>query len=204
MENYSLKQLSELTASSAPVPGGGGISGTVSSLSASLSMMVTNLTIGKAKYLEYTDELETLKQELNEIRISLLNSLNKDAKAFEPLAKAYSMDKNTTGYTETLEECLRKAANSPFEILKETCKIIDIDERLAVIGSKISVSDAATSVMLASGALYGSYINILVNTRLMKDKEYADKLNKEAKAYLDEYSKKAIIIFDDITRRLNG
>jgi len=204
MENYSLKQLSELTASKEPVPGGGGISGVTASLASSLSMMVTNLTIGKQKYAQYQDELEDLKSELNSIRLSLLNSLNKDAKAFEPLAKAYSMDKNTPNYYETLEECLRNAANSPFEILKETCKIIDIDERLAIIGSKISVSDAATSVMIASGSLYGSYVNILVNTRLMNDKEYAKKLNDEAFAYLEKYSKKALVVYDDICRRLQN
>ncbi|MBR4421693.1 MAG: cyclodeaminase/cyclohydrolase family protein, partial [Erysipelotrichaceae bacterium] len=103
---------------------------------------------------------------------------------------------------ETLEQCLRNAADSPLLILKYAVRIIDLDERLAVIGSKISVSDAATSVMLAQGVLYGAYVNILVNTSLMKDREYAEKCNDEAIRLVDEYSVKALNIYDDICKRL--
>ena len=91
---------------------------------------------------------------------------------------------------------------SPYLILKYATRIIELDERLAVIGSKIAVSDAATSVMLAHGVLYGAYVNILVNTSLMKDREYADKLNDEAVKLLDEYSVLALNIYDDICKRL--
>ena len=93
--------------------------------------------------------------------------------------------------------------SAPYLILKYAARIIDLDERLSLIGSKISVSDAATSVMLANGVLYGAYINIIVNTSLMKDKGYASRLENEAKELLDEYSHKAIQIFNDIKERLN-
>lgn len=202
MENTTLKQFSEMAASKEPVPGGGGVSAAAASLAASLGEMVTNLTFGKKKYLEYTIELEQLRKELDILRSNLLECINKDAQAFEPLAAAYSMDRNSEGYEEKLEECLKKAAEPPLLILKYCTRIIDIDERLAVIGSKLSVSDAATSVMLAHGAMYGGYMNVLVNTRLMKDKEYAQDLNDEAVKLLDEYSVKALNVFDDICKRL--
>lgn len=204
MENNTLKTFSELAASKDPIPGGGGVSAYVGSLASSLGEMVTNLTIGKKKYLEYTNELEDIKKELDILRINLLDCINKDAEAFKPLAEAYSMPKDSEGYEERMEECLKQAANPPLLILKYCTRIVDLDERLAIIGSKLSVSDAATSVMLAHGAMYGAYINVLVNTRLMKDKEYADNLTKEAVDLLDEYSVKALNIFDDICRRLTN
>lgn len=204
MENNTLKTFSELAASKDPIPGGGGVSAYVGTLASSLGEMVTNLTIGKKKYLEYTNELEDIKKELDILRINLLDCINKDAEAFKPLAEAYSMPKDSEGYEERMEECLKQAANPPLLILKYCTRIVDLDERLAIIGSKLSVSDAATSVMLAHGAMYGAYINVLVNTRLMKDKEYADNLTKEAVDLLDEYSVKALNIFDDICRRLTN
>ena len=204
MENNTLKTFSELAASKDPIPGGGGVSAYVGTLASSLGEMVTNLTIGKKKYLEYTQELEDIKKELDILRINLLDCINKDAEAFKPLAEAYSMPKDSEGYEERMEECLKQAANPPLLILKYCTRIVDLDERLAIIGSKLSVSDAATSVMLAHGAMYGAYINVLVNTRLMKDKEYADNLTKEAVDLLDEYSVKALNIFDDICRRLTN
>ena len=204
MENNTLKTFSELAASKDPIPGGGGVSAYVGTLASSLGEMVTNLTIGKKKYLEYTNELEDIKKELDILRVNLLDCINKDAEAFKPLAEAYSMPKDSEGYEERMEECLKQAANPPLLILKYCTRIVDLDERLAIIGSKLSVSDAATSVMLAHGAMYGAYINVLVNTRLMKDKEYADNLTKEAVDLLDEYSVKALNIFDDICRRLTN
>ena len=202
MINKTLKEFSELAASKDPTPGGGGVSALVGSLAASLGQMVTNLTYGKAKYIQYTAEIVDIRKELDILRTNLLECINNDAKAFEPLAKAYKMDKSDPNYEATMEQCLRNAADVPFIILKYCARIIDLNERLAVIGSKISVSDAGTSVMLAHGAMYGAYINVLVNTRLMKDRTYADDFTKKAANILDEYSVRALNCYDDVCKRL--
>lgn len=204
MLEKTLKEFSEVTASKSPTPGGGGVSANCAALASALGQMVTNLTIGKEKYIQYTVELTDIRKELDLLRNNLLECIEKDAEAFEPLSVVYKMDRNDPTYQTKMEECLKNAAMPPFMILKYCTRIIELDERLAVIGSKISVSDAATSVMLAHGAMYGAYINVLVNTRLMKDREYADKLDKEAVSLLDEYSVKALNIFDDVCKRLTN
>ena len=204
MRNKTLEEFTQLTASNAPVPGGGGVSGFVGSLAASLSEMVTSLTTGKKKYAEYEQEIQTIMNKCECLRTKLLNSINKDAEAFYPLSKAYAISKDEPGRDEKLEECLKMAASSPKEILDLTSKVIEQNERLAIIGSKLAVSDAATSAMLAHGALYGAYVNIIVNTRLMKDKEYANKLEKESKNILDEYSSRAIKCYENIIERLQN
>ena len=202
MENLTLKQFSEAVSSKDPTPGGGGVSAAVGALAASLGEMVTNLTFGKKKYLEYTFELTDIRKELEILRINMLGCINKDAQAFEPLAKVYALPKDSEGYEEKMEECLRKAVEPPFLILKYAARIIELDERLGQIGSKLAVSDAATSVMLAHGVLYAAYVNVLVNTRLMKDRDQADYLNEESVKILDEYSVMALNIYDDICKRL--
>ena len=202
MENLTLKQFSEAVSSKDPTPGGGCVSAAVGALAASLGEMVTNLTFGKKKYLEYTFELTDIRKELEILRINLLGCINKDAQAFEPLAKVYALPKDSEGYEEKMEECLRKAAEPPFLILKYAARIIELDERLGQIGSKLAVSDAATSVMLAHGVLYAAYVNVLVNTRLMKDRDQANYLNEESVKILDEYSVMALNIYDDICKRL--
>ena len=204
MQNKTLDEFSKLTASKEPVPGGGGVCANVGALAAALGQMVTNLTIGKEKYIQYTTELNDIKKELEILRINLLDCINKDAQSFEPLAVAYKMDKNDPNYESVMEESLKVAASSPLLILKYCTRIVDLDERLAVIGSKISVSDAATSVMLAHGVMYGAYVNVLVNTRLMKNEENVKVFNDEAVKLLDEYSVKALNIFDDICKRLTN
>ena len=56
--------------------------------------------------------------------------------------------------------------------------------------------------MLAHGVLYAAYVNVLVNTRLMKDHDQANYLNEESVKILDEYSVMALNIYDDICKRL--
>ena len=202
MLEKSLREFTELAASKAPVPGGGGVSALAGALAASLSEMVTNLTTGKRKYLQYESEIRDIMKETEILRINLLDCINKDAEAFAPLAEAYGMDKEAEGYTEKMEECLKEAAKPPYLILKYCCRIIELDERLAVIGSRLAVSDAGTSVMLAHGALHGAAINVYVNTRLMQDHDYAAKLNKEVSTLLDEYAVRALNCYDDVCERL--
>lgn len=204
MENKTLKEFSELTFSKDPIPGGGGVSASVASLAASLAGMVTSLTTGKKKYAEYEEEIQEIMKKADDLRIELLDCINYDAECFKPLAQAYSLDKNSEGYQEKMEECLRLAASSPCKIFDLCTKVIELDERLAIIGSKLAVSDAATSVMLAHGAMYGAYINIVVNTRLMKDKEYANELDSKYFLALGEYSRRAYKCFDEIFKRLTN
>ena len=202
MYHDSLENFSIASASKDPVPGGGGVSGAVGALAASLAQMVTNLTIGKKYYASYENELKEIKEKSERLRCELLESINEDAKAFKPLADIYSLDRSTPDYDTLMEEALRNAALSPYNIMTLCRDVIELDERLAVIGSKIAVSDAATSVMLAHGALYGAFINVRVNTRLMKDKEYAAKMEEDARAMLNEYSERALSCYKAVEKRL--
>ena len=203
MKNWTLEEFASQSASKEPVPGGGGVSAACGALAASLGEMVTRLTIGKKKFLEYTEELTDIRKELSILREELLDAIEKDAEAFRPLSTVYSLPKDSEGYEEKMESCLKAAAASPFEILKKTCRVIELDERLAPISSKLAISDAATSVMLAEGVLYGAHINVLVNTRLMKDRDYAEKLQKEADDLLQEYAERALKVYRYVERRLH-
>ena len=204
MLDKSLKEFTQLASSKAPVPGGGGVSGLVGSLAASLAEMVTNLMAGKKKYQEYEAEIQDIMQETEQLKVLLLESINKDAEAFAPLAQAYGMNKEAEGYQERMENCLKEAARPPYMIMKYCCRIIELDERLADIGSKLAVSDAATSVMLAHGAMYGGAVNVFVNTRLMKDREYADKIDEEVNGLLSEYGPRALNCYQKVWERLKG
>lgn len=74
-----------------PTPGGGGASAAVGAFAAALGMMVTNLTVGKKKYADVEEEIIGIRSQLEELKERLIFLTDKDAEAFEPLAKAYSL-----------------------------------------------------------------------------------------------------------------
>ena len=203
MYRKSVEEFTVIAAAKDPVPGGGGVSALCGALAASLAQMVTNLTLGKKKYAAYEEENAQLKERAEKLRISLLKGINEDAEAFLPLAEAYALPKDTEGYQERMEACLLQAASAPFAILKNCCEVIELDERLAETGSRLAVSDAATSAALAEGAMRGAYINVLVNTRLMKDRERAAEIEAEAERMLKEYSTRAQNCYAGIKERLS-
>ncbi len=191
-----------LLASRAAVPGGGGASALVASLGAALGSMVSNLTIGKKKYARYEDELNTLLIELDELRIKCQSLMDEDAKAFEPLSKAYSIPKDDPNRTEEMERCLRLAAEPPMKILRLACRGILIHQRLEEIGSVLAISDVGTGVVMLWAALYGAAMNVRVNTKLMTDRVYAEELNSEVDALMAEHWKIADMVYEKVWERL--
>ena len=202
MLSKNLNEFTEVLSSKEAVPGGGGASALVGALAASLGSMVGSLTLNKKKYAEVQDEIKDLMEQSEILRQKLLNGINEDALAFEPLSKAYGIDKKDPNRDAILEECLKKAADAPFQILLNVCSVIDLLERYGKIGSKLAISDAATGAIFAYGSLKGAAINVKVNTKLMKDKEYADGLNKKVDQIVEEYGSKALKVYDDIYKEM--
>lgn len=62
----------DVLSSSAPVPGGGGASAAVGAFASALGMMVTNLTIGKKKYIDVEAEMEDVRSRLESLRQELV------------------------------------------------------------------------------------------------------------------------------------
>ena len=171
-----LKELS----SSAPTPGGGGASALIGAISCSLCSMVANLTTGKKKYAQYQDRIEEYIRILEEKNIVLQADIQKDADAFAPLAAAYSLDKNTEGYAEIMEKATLDAAVAPLEITRDIYSLVPIIEDMAVMGSRLAISDVAVAATAARAALEGAVMNIFINTKSLRDREKAEIMNAEA------------------------
>ena len=172
-----LEQLS----SSAPIPGGGGASAAVGAFASALGLMVTNLTVGKKKYADVEEEILEIREKLEQKKQDLVRMVDEDAEAFEPLAKAYRMPKETeeeqAEKEKVMETALKNAAEAPLCIMKT---IVDTMEMIRVLwekGSRLAVSDAGVAILFAQAALEGASLNIFINTKMMKDQEEAERLN---------------------------
>lgn len=204
LRDKSVKEFTELIASTAPAPGGGGASAAVAAVGIALGDMVGEFTVGKKKYAEVEEDIKALVKRAQEIRVRLLELIDEDDENFTPLAKAYGIPQDAPGRDEELERCLRLAAKAPMEIFELCCEIITIQNEFAHKGSKLMLSDAATGVQLARGAMYGAAANVKVNTALMRDREYAEELNSEIDLTLDEYSRLADEVFHFVYDKLGN
>lgn len=185
LEKPATQFLSELS-SNAPVPGGGGASAAVGAFAAALGMMVTNLTIGKKKYADYEEEVKAVRDRLEGLRDQLIDLVDGDAVAFEPLSKAYSIPKDDPERDTIMENALYEASIVPMSIMETVLAAAKELEVLVEKGSKLAVSDVGVGILFAQAAIEGASLNVYINTKSMKDRDRAAALDAKADAIIAE------------------
>lgn len=185
LEKPATQFLAELS-SNAPVPGGGGASAAVGAFAAALGMMVTNLTIGKKKYADYEEEVKAVRDRLEGLRDQLVDLVDGDAVAFEPLSKAYSIPKDDPERDTIMENALYEASVVPMTIMETILAAAKELEVLVEKGSKLAVSDVGVGILFAQAAIEGASLNVYINTKSMKDRERAAALDAKADAIIAE------------------
>ncbi|HWQ97537.1 MAG TPA: cyclodeaminase/cyclohydrolase family protein [Clostridia bacterium] len=194
--------------SKAPVPGGGGASALVGALSASLTHMVGSLTVGKPKYAAVEVEMFELLKQTEALVNRFLALMDEDAEAFEPLAQAYRLPKETEEEKASkairMEAALKSAVQPPLAIM-ETCEqALPLIAFCAEKGSVVAVSDAGVAASLCRAALEGASLNVFINTQGMQDKAYAEMLNIRAHELLSRAGTRAEEIFRAVYKKLDA
>lgn len=205
LEKRTTEFLAELSSAS-PVPGGGGASAAVGAFASALGMMVANLTIGKKKYAEYEEEILAARSELARLQDELVRLTDEDAKAFEPLSRAYGLPKDTEEQRaekeRVMEQALYEASLAPLQIMETIAKAADILDVLEKKGSRLAVSDVGVGILFAQAALEGASLNIFINTKMMKNRERAEELNARAEALIDGGRRKKEAIYGAVLEKI--
>jgi len=207
MEN-TCKEFIQLLASKEATPGGGGASALVGCIGIALGNMVGSLTVGKKKYISVQADILKLKEQADKLQLELLALVEEDAKAFSPLAKAYGLPANTEEEKQekaiVMEKALHNACAVPFKIMEKCCVAINIIHGFADKGSKIAISDAGCGVICCKAALKAASLNVFINTKLMKNKEYAQKINLQVENMLNTYIPEADKIYTQVENQVKN
>lgn len=196
--DHTVTSFTEVLASSAPVPGGGGASALAGAVGIALGDMVGELTTGKKKYADVEEEIRRLMGRAQRLRVRFLELVDGDAEAFAPLAKAYGIPKDDPDRPRIMEEALRTACGAPMEIMRACGEAIDIILEFAKKGSRLAVSDAGCGAVLCRAAMQAASLNVFINTKMMKDREAARALEEEADALLEKYCALADAVYAEV------
>ena len=199
---YNIDEYIKELGSKAPVPGGGGASAVAGALSAALSSMVCNLTVGKKSYISVEDDVKKILENMNKHMESFIKLSDKDAEVFYPLSQAYSFkpqnDEEKKMHEENMEKLLFDAAMVPLDIMKEAYSMLVAVDFLAKKGSKLAVSDAGVAVSMLRSAVCGAMMNVVINVKYMKDRIKAQNILDEASELLENTMNKADIIYREV------
>ncbi|MBV1757833.1 MAG: cyclodeaminase/cyclohydrolase family protein [Dethiosulfatibacter sp.] len=183
MKNLTLDQFTINTASDSPVPGGGSIAAVCGALSASLTSMVANLTVGKKKYADVENEMIDIAQKSESIRQKMLDYIEEDCDAFNEVMDAFKLPKETeeekSKRTNAIQDGLKKAASVPFEIAATAYEIMDLAEFVVLKGNSNAVTDGLISAMTARTAVLAALLNVKINLDSLKDEVFVENLRKK-------------------------
>jgi len=198
LSDLLLKDFLNETASKKPVPGGGSIAALSAAISASLSEMVANLTIGKKKYEKAWKKMTLISEQAGKLRDKLTLYIDKDADAYNDVMTAYKMDpsKNREARQNAIQKSLKNAAEIPLEIASEAFKLIDFAETVVKEGNKNAVTDGLVAAMMARTAVLSALYNIKINLESIDDKEFHEKTLKNVNELEQKVIKKEQHILD--------
>lgn len=206
MLTQSCEDFLNVLSSKEPVPGGGAASAYVGAIGCALGMMVGNLTVGKKKYAKYEADILDLNGKTRGLMLRMEELAKRDAEVFEPLAKAYSMPKSTEAEIEererVMEQLLGEAAMVPLEISKCCLEALRLIRDYALKGSIMAISDAGCAATFLKAALDSAKLNVLINTRLIKNDLRREAMEREIKSVSYDGDRLADRIFLDIEARL--
>ena len=170
--------------------------------------MVGNLTIGKKKYKDVEDEIKEIMEKLEDLKKKLVTSVDDDAESFKPLAEAYRLPKNTEEEKKhkefVMESCLLDASLVPLQIMDLSYQSLKLFSTLNEKGSMMAISDVGVGVQCLRSALTGAIMNVYINTKSMKNREMAEKMNKRAEKLLVEGQMLADEITHSVINKLGG
>lgn len=178
-------------ASDSPAPGGGSAAAVVGALSAALSSMVANLTIGKSGYENLSEDYKNLLSETVEIRDEFLEAIAEDMDAYNKVMDAYRLPKDSKQEkeerTSKLQQALKGATEPPMKMAELAREVLDISRTCAKTGNKHAVTDAGASAILAEATTRTALLNVDINLGSINDEEFVktlsdkrDTLEKEA------------------------
>lgn len=211
MDSFKESTLESFTrdlASSDPVPGGGGVSALAGALAIALGSMAASLTIGKKKYVNVEERMKEVVEDAEELRERLLRLVDDDARAFSSLMDVMKLPRGTeeerTERSLAMDEALTQSGMVPLKIMRSSADVIVLLEEIAANGSKAVLSDAACGVSLAWASMECAALNVYANTKFIRDRATAKKMNTEVLDLMDEMRERARKIYTVVEEELKN
>ena len=182
--SLNLREFANELSMDSPAPGGGSTAALCGALSASLSSMVSNLTVGKKGYENAQNDVKKIAVNAQFLKDEFLRAVDLDTMAFNKLMEASRLpnktDKQKKERTKTVEEASKEATLVPFGVLEKSIEALKLAKEVALKGNKNSLSDAGVAGLTAQAAAEGAYYNIKINLPSIQDTAFKSKIKSQA------------------------
>lgn len=173
LANCTLGDFVRRLAEPTPCPGGGSVAAYAGSLAGALVAMVGALTIGKTGFEEAASQMDLLVEQGVSLAEQLGQDVQRDTDAFQAVADAYRLPKETDAEKEArrqaIQAALRHAAEVPLEVASDCLATSELALTALRSGNPNAASDAGVAALLALAGAEGALLNVAINLASIKD-----------------------------------
>lgn len=198
-----LRDLGNELSMDSPAPGGGSTAALCGAFSASLSSMISNLTVGKPEYKAVQNRVKNIAKASQTLKDKLLNAGDLDAVAFNRLMDAMRTSQKTDELKRTrnavTEEAYKEAVRVPLDVLEKCLEALKLAKLVVLHGNKDSISDAGVAGLTAQAGAEGAYYKVKINIPGIQDEKFTKEISKKAESLRE----KALQISNEIKEIVN-
>ena len=195
-------------ASDAPTPGGGGAAALAGAMGAALVSMVCNLTIGKKNYEAVSEDLKETLEQAEALRAELTKGIDEDVVAFNTLMGAYGLprgsDEEKAKRSEAIQTALKTATLAPLHTCQICYDVIVLSKEAADKGNLNVISDAGVAVLAANAGLRSCALNVFINAKSIKDRDFAEKQLAAVNALLAKAGSETEAVYQTVRDKIGG
>jgi len=196
----NLRQFANELSMDSPAPGGGSTAALCGALSAALTSMVSNLTVGKKDYENVQGKVIESAMAAQVLKDEFLRAVDLDTLAFNKVMTTFRMKKKTDEQKRerdaAIQEATKEATLVPLGVLEKSIKALELAKDIAVYGNKNSISDAGVAGLTAQTAAEGAFYNVAINLAVIQDEKFTTKIKTRAEVLKND----AIRISDEIRK----
>ena len=206
--NSSIQTFLDDLASERPTPGGGGAAAVSGAIGAALVSMVANLTIGKKNYEAVWQDLEAVNAKAVALRADLIRAIDEDVVAFNAVMGAYGLpratDEEKAKRAAAIQAALKDATLAPLRAVKACFEVIRLSAAAAEKGNLNVISDAGVAVLSANAGLRSAALNVFINAKAIKDRDFAEKQIAEVNALLAQAAATTEAVYQTVRTKIGS
>ena len=188
LDRLSLRTFIKELSSGSATPGGGTVAALCGAMGASLSAMVTRLTLGREEFRKAWERMEQVQEEADELAERFLLLAQQDTDAYREVIAALKLPRETEGEEslreKALQKAMKKAASVPLETLRLSERLIGIAQEAVEHGNPVTLTDAGAAVHLAHSAARVAAYNVRINLSTLNDNSFVEGCKREVEEIL--------------------
>jgi len=202
----SLREFADVLSLDSPTPGGGSAAALFGALSAALSSMVANLTVGKKGYEKVQEAMKEVAISGQSLKDELLRFVDEDTRAFNRVMDAFHLPKGSEEQIKEKEAAVESAAKGatliPLGVLEKCPSLLELAKLAAQMGNRNSLSDAAVAGLAAEAAAGGAYYNVRINLPNIRDSVFIREVRQKSESLQETFGKLAAELKEFVTKEL--